>query len=572
MGKGGVLLTNLTIRQKLFLVFGMLIAIFVCNGIYTGYSLSSINDGALRISTEHLSSVLASTDSSRTLTEYRQDEYAIVTATTLPNRIYASQEVKKLGDQLDITFDAIEPTLSGDVASDFAEMRSTWNAYKANTQQMINLAKDGKTVEATKLLEDSNDEYAAMTAKLSRVVDNRKDFIHQESVAASDRYAATKTTLIVCIALVVLLSVVMALKLSSSIMNSISYLMNVSSEVANGNLTVEAKAETGDELGQLTEAYSTTITNLRELIQHIQETAVKVAEYSAQLTENASQSALATQQVAESISNVAANTSQQGEAVSTSTENIQQMTENLRGFADKASASVEAARSVESIAANGRSSVAGAVSQMNEIADAVMDSADVIKRLSERSNEIGQISVTISEIAEQTNLLSLNAAIEAARAGEHGRGFAVVADEVRKLAEQSSTAAQKISELIRSIQSETEMAVERMQKGTTEVDSGRQVVTAAGDAFETISQAVTGLTSHAEAIMRDAQASSESASQLSAVMDDINRSSRDVADETQSVSAATEEQSAAMDEVAGASRQLSSLAEELTAATHKFKI
>lgn len=565
-------MNNLTIRQKLFMVFGMLIAIFICNGIYTGYSLSSINDGALRISTEHLSSVLASTDSSRTLTEYRQDEYAIVTATSLPNRIHVSQEVKKLGDQLDITFDAIEPTLNGDVLADFQDMRAVWERYKNNTKQMIDLAKNGKTLEATKLLEDTNDEYAEITSKLSRVVDNRKDFIHAESVAASERYQATKMSLIVCIFAVVLLSAFMALKLSSSIMNSISYLMKVSSEVANGNLTVETKAETNDELGQLTEAYGQTITNLRTLISHIQDTAEQVSEYSAQLTENASQSAMATQQVAESISNVAANTSQQGEAVSASTENIQQMTDRLRGFAEKASSSVEAAHSVEDIATNGRSSIAGAVSQMREIASAVMDSADVIKKLSERSTEIGQISVTISDIAEQTNLLSLNAAIEAARAGEHGRGFAVVAEEVRKLAEQSSTAAQKISELISSIQAETDMAVQRMQKGTAEVESGSQVVTAAGDAFETISQAVSGLSEHAEAIMKDAQVSSADANQLASVMNNINSSSRDVADETQSVSAATEEQSAAMDEVANASRQLSNLAEELTAATNKFKL
>lgn len=89
---------NLTIRKKLFLVFGVLIAIFMVNGIYTGYSLNSINDGALRIATQHLQGVLAAADSSRTLSDYRQGEYAIVTASTLPNRIHAAQEVKKLGD------------------------------------------------------------------------------------------------------------------------------------------------------------------------------------------------------------------------------------------------------------------------------------------------------------------------------------------------------------------------------------------------------------------------------------------------------------------------------------------
>ena len=49
MSKRRIAVENLTIRKKLFLVFGVLIAIFMANGIYTGYSLNSINDGALRI-------------------------------------------------------------------------------------------------------------------------------------------------------------------------------------------------------------------------------------------------------------------------------------------------------------------------------------------------------------------------------------------------------------------------------------------------------------------------------------------------------------------------------------------
>ena len=77
---------RMTIRKKLFLVFGVLIAIFVANGLYTGYSLNQINSGALRIATEHLSSVMIGAESSRTLSDYRQGEYAVLTATTLPNR------------------------------------------------------------------------------------------------------------------------------------------------------------------------------------------------------------------------------------------------------------------------------------------------------------------------------------------------------------------------------------------------------------------------------------------------------------------------------------------------------
>ena len=572
-GRGGnFLVDKLTIRQKLFMVFGLLIAIFMANGLYTGYSLNSINSGALRIATEHLSSVMAGLDCSRSLSDYRQGEYGVVTAKTLPNRIYASQETLKRADQIDIALDTLEPSVAPEVRDDFNSLRGTWENYKKNTKKIISLVKDDKNAEAVELLNQSRGEYADMSSKLNRVVDSSKDFIHKESVDASAKYEQTKWTLIICILFVVVLSGVMAFYLSSSIMKSIQYLMEVSREVAAGNLTVETKARTQDEFGELTNAYGDTIKNLRTLIDNIQQTAQQVSTFAQQLTENASQSAQATQQVAVSITNVAGNTNQQGEAVSQSLSDIQEMSAAMHGFQDKATASADAARNVEQISVQGKTAIAGAVGQMSEIASSVMDSAEVIKKLAERSEEIGQISVTISGIAEQTNLLSLNAAIEAARAGDAGRGFAVVADEVRKLAEESNTAARKIADLINTIQQDTDQAVQRMQKGTEDVQSGREVVAEAGNAFETISAAVTDLTEHADAILSEARQSTAKAEKLVDVMEGIDKSGRDVASETESVSAATEEQSASMDEIANASRKLADLAQELSDSTAKFKI
>ena len=117
-----------------------------------------------------------------------------------------------------------------------------------------------------------------------------------------------------------------------------------------------------------------------------------------------------------------------GDNVTTSVNDIQSMSDSIKGFEYKASASSNAAKNVEGIAKEGKNAIAGAVKQMDEIAQSVMEASNVIKQLAERSEEIGQISDTIAGIAGDTNLLSLNAAIEAARAGEAGRGFAVVSE------------------------------------------------------------------------------------------------------------------------------------------------
>lgn len=563
---------KLTIRQKLYLIFGILILFFVGNGVYSAYSLSQVNDTTMRIATGHLQGILTVADSHSALASYRQGEYAAVTATTVPERVRAILETKKIGDQMDIKLDAIEPSMSGDAADTFRTLREEWAQYRKETEEVIALARTHQRDAAISRLQKNAGAYHSIDTQLSTLMDNRKDFIHRENVNAAAEYQRTKYLLMGSILFVLLLSLGMARYLAGSIGSSVGYLMEVSREVAQGNLRVEVEPKTQDEIGQLTAAYRDTVENLHGLIKNIKTTAEQVSSFAAQLTENANQSAQATQQVAVSIGNVAASTSQQGDSVSESTRSIRTMAEDLNGFADKAKASSTAAHHVETIAVDGKKSIDGAVAQMGQIADSVNESAAVIEKLARRSKEIGQISDTISGIADQTNLLALNAAIEAARAGDAGRGFSVVAEEVRKLAEESGNAASQIAALIASIQQDTDQAVARMKQGTKDVKSGSAVMTEAGQAFEKINEAVVSLTQHSEDILNAAHASVEKADQMVAVMEGINASGKDVAAETESVSAATEEQSASMDEVAEASRKLADLAGNLQQSTAQFQI
>ena len=355
-------------------------------------------------------------------------------------------------------------------------------------------------------------------------------------------------------------------------MKPIKYLTNISKELAAGNLTIEVKAASKDEFGELTKVYAETIETLRKWIEPIQHNARESSNFALQLNENASQSALATQQVAVSIGNVTENASKQGDAVSASAHNIRAFARVLQGFEDKANASVEAAKGVEDIAANGKSTIESAVEQMSAIAESTAASAEVIKKLANRSAEIGEISSTIAGIAEQTNLLALNAAIEAARAGEAGKGFAVVADEVRKLAEGCNIAAQKIADLIAKVNEETEKAVLEMQKGTDDVESGKTIVAAAGSSFENIAESISDLTSHAEGILYDAKKASQRIDKLAAAMDELDKSGKAVSSETEAVSTATEKQTAAINEVVTASKKLSELAIEMNESASQFKI
>ncbi|MBI6547125.1 MAG: methyl-accepting chemotaxis protein [Cyanobacteria bacterium NC_groundwater_1444_Ag_S-0.65um_54_12] len=139
--------------------------------------------------------------------------------------------------------------------------------------------------------------------------------------------------------------------------------------------------------------------------------------------------------------------------------NIEEVVANIEEVANTAQESKAAADSNRTSAQNGQQAVGATAEGLQEASAVVDDIMTSIKKLSESSIKIGDITSLIDDIADQTNMLALNAAIEAARAGEAGRGFAVVAEEVRRLAERSAKATKEIAGLIKSIQHETKQAV-----------------------------------------------------------------------------------------------------------------
>ena len=344
-------------------------------------------------------------------------------------------------------------------------------------------------------------------------------------------------------------------------------------QLTNGNLTMANLPITSkDEIGSLTRDFNAMKENLHELIGKMSTNSQQVAASSEELTASSQQSADASIHVSETVNEVSDAVNRQMKDIAAAKSNIDTIFTDIKGVEEKSRVVADTSDKTAKAAEKGSELMGNAVNSMNRIEKSVMASAEVVKKLGESSQQIGQIVEAIAAISEQTNLLALNAAIEAARAGEHGKGFAVVAEEVRKLAAQSQESAEQIKTRIHSIQNDTEDAVQAMQAGTNEVKTGTGAIREVGEQFGHILEMVEDIQTQMSAINSSVQTVSKEAATIVKMVDNIDTISKKTSEHMKSISGATEEQSASNEEIAAASQALSNMAGDMQDAVGQFKI
>lgn len=339
------------------------------------------------------------------------------------------------------------------------------------------------------------------------------------------------------------LSLVQSREERDSIQKSVMKLLEEVADVANGDLTVEAEV-TANETGAIADAFNYMIVELRGVI-------TKVKRATQQVSNAAEEIKATTEHLAEG-------SEEQARQIITTSNAVEEMAHSIQGVSENAALSANVANDALHNAQHGAHAVQTNIAAMGKIREQVQETAKRIKRLGERSQEIGEITSVIDDIADRTSLLALNASIQASMAGDAGRGFAVVAEEVERLADRSANATKQIATLIKTIQSETNEAVAAMEETTREVVEGSTLANEAGQALNEIEQVSNRLAKLINAI-------SNASNQQAKGSEAIARSMTGISDVTQEVATGTKQ---AADSV----RSLVSLADDLSQSVVAFKL
>ncbi len=567
-------MSNLKVSVKLAIISIIGIVGIIVNSIVGYNSMGKIEHSLNEMETVN---VAALNHLTKSIEAMRVAQVRFYQAVADPGR---AQEVNKTYtskmDELAKEWDLLEPKAAtfDSVKDKVAITRADVAAFRKTLDSAMSKAVNLQSQEA---LADYNAGARGATVKLRNdladILKGVETAIAQEREANAAMTASATTTLIASTVICGLLMSLLCYYVSRDIHVALQEVSAICEKVTNRDLRNDGATFTRtDELGDVGRSVIQMRTVLADVLTKVALSVTEITHASDTLTSSSLQSAQAATQVAQNVTDAAEAVEKQSAAVQTGSQSVERISGAVSGISAEAQTVAANASSAAHQAASGAAAIGEAVAQIKSVEQTVSDSALIVDKLGERSQEIGMIVDTISGIAGQTNLLALNAAIEAARAGEHGRGFAVVAEEVRKLAEQSQEAAQKIADLIGAIQQDTNHAVDSMQQGRNAVIEGAHSVASLKEMFAQISDLTNGVSDQVQGMQLSVGNVSTDANDVTATIESIGDQASQVSDQMNAVSAATQEQSASAQEIASASDGLAKLAQELHDDISGFKL
>ncbi|MBP2298937.1 methyl-accepting chemotaxis protein [Azospirillum picis] len=306
----------------------------------------------------------------------------------------------------------------------------------------------------------------ARIAQAQDTIDKLTDAGREEIRSIYD--SAVQASLIALV-VVFLTAVVVAFLIGSSITRRLGRAIDFVTRVGHGDLTQEIAIAGKDELAILG--------------QHLNEMAGRLKSMATTTRETAESVHAATAQIRASTQQQSASVAEQLAAVEQTTATLSEITESGAQINRRAQDVAQGAQTVAASSHSGMKAVDDTIQAMDAIREQAEAVAENIVMLSERTQAIGEIIVTVNDIAERCHLLALNAAIEAAAAGEHGRTFSIVAGEIKSLADQSKEATSQVRSNLSEIQHGinasvmlTEEAVKRVAAGKRQTDATQSTI------------------------------------------------------------------------------------------------
>ena len=459
--------------------------------------------------------------------KYRIKQYQHLVESDAAVMNSCEEEIKKLESQIQDTDAKLEAIMSANSKAqkgqdDYEVANAAWKKYRGASDEILQLSREGKQQEASKLMTgEVYEDYKSFSKKLTILRDKFQVELDQAKTMAN---VCTVIIFIVIVAAGLAIAVVTTLIgkiITNSITEPVEQIEAAVASLRKGELsnvemlTYESEDEFGDTIRNLKEAMGILADYVREISVEVKAIA------QGDLTRNGDDitdflgdfSELKTSllyilkrfnSTLTEISNLAEQVSSNSSEVENASKSLADGATEQAGVIEELNATIDTvvdmAEDTAKETQNASARVKASANKANEEKEKMNELLTEMEHITEISKEIGNIITDIEDIASQTNLLSLNASIEAARAGEAGKGFAVVADQIGKLAADSAKSAVNTRDLI--------------DKTLVEIEKGNTITRTTADAFNQIIADMESFAELAENTMEKANSQAESLEQI----------------------------------------------------------
>jgi len=459
--------------------------------------------------------------------KYRIKQYQHLVESDAAVMNSCEEEIKKLESQIQDTDAKLEAIMSANSKAqkgqdDYEVANAAWKKYRGASDEILQLSREGKQQEASKLMTgEVYEDYKSFSKKLTILRDKFQVELDQAKTMAN---VCTVIIFIVIVAAGLAIAVVTTMIgriITNSITEPVEQIDAAVASLRKGELsnvemlTYESEDEFGDTIRNLKEAMGI-------LADYVSEISVEVkAIAQGDLTRNGDDitdflgdfSELKTSllyilkrfnSTLTEISNLAEQVSSNSSEVENASKSLADGATEQAGVIEELNATIDTvvdmAEDTAKETQNASARVKASANKANEEKEKMNELLTEMEHITEISKEIGNIITDIEDIASQTNLLSLNASIEAARAGEAGKGFAVVADQIGKLAADSAKSAVNTRDLI--------------DKTLVEIEKGNTITRTTAESFNQIITDMESFAELAENTMEKANSQAESLEQI----------------------------------------------------------
>jgi methyl-accepting chemotaxis protein len=597
---------KLNIRNQLLLAFGIVLVLAALIGWVGISQAGQINARAEALYSDDLVNTSLIANLSLLAMRDRAAELEILLAGTPESKAEHQREMETLDQEV---AQALETLKTGDddghLSVALANFEQSWNNYVRLRDALSQLVSDpSPNPEAIAAAEEEVDQAVHGTeAVLTALVDASRAAGAERNDQNLVSYSQARWLIIAITVLVVVLGIAVAVFLSNRISKNLGVVAAAAEGLAGNDLTKRASVRSGDEVEALANGFNTMAERLQEaerlerqeretlqkafqdyinfaakvsqgdltsrlsqnghdeyraLAENLNGMAAGLGDLSRQVRDGTQAMGAASSDILATVSEHTASANQQAAALHETSTTVQEVRAVAEQAAQRANSVAELAQNSVRVGQEGDQAVNAIVQSMHDLRERVEAIARDIMALSEQTQQIGEITATVSDIADQSNLLALNAAIEAAKAGEQGKGFAVVAAEVRNLAEQSKQATSKVRSILGSIQKATNAAVLATEQGSKGVESGLGLALRAGQVIGQLVEVIQQAAQAAQQIAASAHQQSVGMDQIAQAMGEISQAT------TQFVTGARQSQTAA--------EGLKNLAGQLQLSTERYRI